>query len=999
MIKDTSKTNRYYVLIIWICIIFLGCLLYVWSTNTILYEEDVQISQIGEATAKTIVQWRKDRIGDARSLSQSISFSSLTQEILDNPQSITARNKIKDFLKFLSKNHNYQDAFLVSNSGNVLVSYPRRGTLYQNTKKLISQCYEVGKVVESDFYYCPTHKIVHYDVIVPIRDEQSNIISIVILRVDPTEYFYENLNSYGSHFSSSEVLLGKQIENKVHILNPLKSIKNDNLALKIDGSQTESPIIQAVHGAEGIVEGVNYNGDDVFAYITKIPRSDWVLSVQVDKSEIKKDLIFRIGITFGVTALIMGSIFLLGAFRTTRKSNKLLKHLFEDEKTIRLQNEKYKSVILGISEAVIITDHQGRITSMNSVAEKLTGWSELAAMGKQIEVVCPVQEVGTTSTSPHPLRRLLNENVTESQEKIYSLFHLNRNTTPVSISPVLIKDQSQVSGAALIIRDKTQEFETIRNTYLNERRLQQGEVLARTGYWEIDAVGMIYEFSEGTKNILGLKRNSVPYSDLLAIIHPEDLQRVVERHMKMGKEITSDTYEFRIIHPESKNIVHLLTTAEMVPNANKVFGVIQDITESKIIAEEQHLNLLVNEALVKLNTSKVTFSEIFDLTMELGAKIVPYQTAYFFDYKAAEGYFELKAFYNESGKELDAEVFRKSDSEITAFLQEIVDSPEPFIKNNESGLHVSIKPLYCPEECKNLLAIPLKKDDSPTSVVIFIGKEEFNKTQHSHLARLLRGAHFIFDKLVKDSQLRIYAERLRESNDTKDKFVSILAHDLRNPFHAMLGVVDTLQAGIHTMASNDVDKYLKILSQSVNNQYTLLNELLEWSRLHSDQFSLNIEPMNVHNEISSVVNSLQLNIAQKSIELTTKVDKDLSIEADANMFRLVIRNLLSNAIKFTATHGSIIINGRRNNSYANIELIDSGVGMSQSDIEKLLNASVRFTTNGTNREKGTGLGIQFVREIIEKHKGHFIIESTEGSGSKFIVEFPLKQLEINSSVS
>ncbi len=991
MIKDTLKVNRYYVLGVWLFVTLLGYLLYRWSSNTILYEEHVQIEQIGEATAKTVMQWRKERIGDARSLSQSDFFSSLSQEILDNPKNVTTQKRIKDFFQLMSRNHDYQDVFLLNKSGDVIVSYTRKGILYQNTKQLALKCYKTGQLIESDFYYCPTHKALHYDVLAPIRDEKENIICIVILRVDPTEYFYENLNSYGSHFASSEVLLGKQVSDTVHILNPLRSINNDKLSLKIARSQTESPIIQAAQGKEGIIEGVNYNGVEVFAFITKIPTSDWVLSVQVDKSEIKKDLIFRAGIAFGLTVMIMSSIFLLSAFKSSRKSNRLLNDLFKDEKTIRLQNEKYKSVILAISEAVIITDQQGRITSMNSVAEKLTGWSELAAMSKPIEAVCAVQELGATTSSLHPLRKLLTENVTESQEKIYALLHLNKNTTPVSISPVLIKDQFQVSGAALIIRDKTQEFETIRNMYLNERRLQQGETLARTGYWEIDAADMIYEVSEGTKKILGLQQKQFPYADLLAIIHPDDLQRVLERHMKIGNEIFFDTYEFRVIHPETKSIIHLLITAEVEPNGKKVFGVIQDITDDKVIAEEQHHNLLVNEALLKLNTSKVTCDKILGLTLELGAGIVPYQTAYFFDYNSAEGYFELRNLYNEFGEELDVDVYRKSDSDTTAFLQTMVDSPEPFIMNSESSLQIRIKPLYCSVECNNLLAIPLKKDITRTAVVIFIGKKEFSKLQYHHLERLLQGALFVLDKLIKDEQLQIYSERLKESNETKDKFVSILAHDLRNPFHAMIGVVDTLEVGIRDMSRDDILRYVRILSQSVYNQYNLLNELLDWTMIRNEDFILTLSPLSLQEEISNVVNSLFLNIQQKHIEFTTSIDNDLIIEADSNMFRLVIRNLLSNAIKFTGANGIIKIIAHRNDLYARIELLDSGVGISQQDIEKILSSSVRYTTEGTNREKGTGLGIQLVREIIEKHKGHFAIESTRGFGSKFIVEFPIKQ--------
>ena len=233
-------------------------------------------------------------------------------------------------------------------------------------------------------------------------------------------------------------------------------------------------------------------------------------------------------------------------------------------------------------------------------------------------------------------------------------------------------------------------------------------------------------------------------------------------------------------------------------------------------------------------------------------------------------------------------------------------------------------------------------------------------------------------------------EKLKEANATKDKFFSIIAHDLKNPFHALIGLSKHLLDRYDRLDDSKKRDFIKIIHDSSDQAYRLLENLLDWSRIQTDR--MDWEPMGIGlHAIAHEIVSLHKNIAdKKNIAVSSEVAENTTAFADPNMTTAVIRNLVSNAVKFTGDGGEVRIASKTMEDYEEITVSDTGIGISTEDIEKLFRIDVHHTTNGTAKERGTGLGLILCGEFIEKNGGRLWVESELGRGSEFKFILPRK---------
>ncbi len=234
-------------------------------------------------------------------------------------------------------------------------------------------------------------------------------------------------------------------------------------------------------------------------------------------------------------------------------------------------------------------------------------------------------------------------------------------------------------------------------------------------------------------------------------------------------------------------------------------------------------------------------------------------------------------------------------------------------------------------------------------------------------------------------------KQLSELNATKDKFFSIIAHDLKNPFNALMGFSTLLIDDYDSFDDEEKKDLIKTMNDASENAYKLLQNLLEWSR--SQTGSIKWEPDNI--QIDKIVNEtiglLQNQAVNKNITIKGIIPANTYAFADENMITTVIRNLMSNALKYTSKGGEVKLYASSNNSHVEITVEDNGVGIRQEDIEKLFRIDVNFSTNGTDNEVGTGLGLILCKEFVTKNGGNIWVESEEGKGSKFRFTLPANQ--------
>ena len=232
--------------------------------------------------------------------------------------------------------------------------------------------------------------------------------------------------------------------------------------------------------------------------------------------------------------------------------------------------------------------------------------------------------------------------------------------------------------------------------------------------------------------------------------------------------------------------------------------------------------------------------------------------------------------------------------------------------------------------------------------------------------------------------------RLVELNAAKDKFFSIIAHDLRSPFNSILGFSELILESIEEKDFDKVEEYTKIVLNSSKGAMDLLTNLMEWSLLQSGQMKYNPEYFDIVELIDKVKQFFQNIADQKEIHLLTKFEANIQIYADKEMTSIVLRNLISNAIKFTPDGGQIMITAVAEKDQLTVTVTDSGVGISSERIDTLFSVSENVSTYGTRNEKGTGMGLVLCKEFIEKNRGRIWVESLIGVGSTFSFTLPIK---------
>ncbi len=263
--------------------------------------------------------------------------------------------------------------------------------------------------------------------------------------------------------------------------------------------------------------------------------------------------------------------------------------------------------------------------------------------------------------------------------------------------------------------------------------------------------------------------------------------------------------------------------------------------------------------------------------------------------------------------------------------------------------------------------------------------EESNRQLEQRESQIRKQANKLEDQAEK---LKITNEELEKLNATKDRFFSIIAHDLRNPINAILGFSELLSINFDDIADEKKIELNKIIYSSTKNVYNLLENLLQWSRSQTNR--IKFEPTEF--DISGVINENLIlskpNIKKKSLIVNTNFEKNNTIFADKNMTSAIIRNLLTNSIKFSNPLGEINISTVRKNGFLEISVADKGIGMNEEMAAKLFRIDSAHSTYGTSGEKGTGLGLIICKEFIDKHNGSIHVETEPNKGSVFTFTLP-----------
>ncbi|MBZ0199950.1 MAG: PAS domain S-box protein [Ignavibacteriaceae bacterium] len=625
------------------------------------------------------------------------------------------------------------------------------------------------------------------------------------------------------------------------------------------------------------------------------------------------------------------------------------------ENEIKESREKFKT-LTDTSESAIFILHETRFKYINKSGQKIFGYTLDELQKKHFwDIVHPddralVKERGLARQkkddipSSYEFRIITKDN--EIKWMHYTAGFLEYEGKPALIGNAFDVTKKKIAEEAL--RESFVKFQTIFNS-------------SAVGIALTDLKGNILEVNNSVCSMLGYSGAEMKKLNFVKLAHPVDAENDVELYKQLLLGEISNYQKEKRYTKKNGTMCWANITVSLIKgkdgNPEYAVGMIEDITEKKQIqqqlAREQFLFTTLMKQLpdsIYFKDEKSRFMAVNDATakkmgVENSSQLIGKSDFDFFTADHAE-----KALHDEM------EMMNKNKSIIGAEEKETwTDGSVTWVSTTK---------------------IPLHNENNETIGTFGISRD-------------------ITAKKEIEQKLNNYTEELKQLNANKDKFFSILAHDLRSPFTALLGYSDFICNDYASLSEEEIKEFAGNINTVAKNVYGLLENLLDWSRIQTGKIPYKPEVFNFYSVAKNVFTLFNESAQKKNIMLKIEGDESIQAFGDDNMVHTVLRNLISNAIKFTKVGGVIkILIEPHDDKMVRISVIDNGVGILEKDMNKLFDLSISFSTTGTSKEAGTGLGLILCKELVEKNGGNIWVESKQGEGSSFIFTLPV---ENNSS--
>ena len=460
----TKKHHIFIVSAIIIAILSIGGYFYYnYSAKQMRTEKENDLQGITTLKSNQLVQWQKERIADAKMITDSRFFANGIEEWLNNRDIKQLNTDILEQLQSAITNYDYEDIFLVSVQGELfLSSKPNLKEIDDVTKAKITHITNKNDLTFTDLYFCPGHNTIHYDIIAPVKNNESTVIAYLVFRINPYKFLYPFIQTWPLPSESAEMLLVRKDVDSVLFLNELRHQKNTALQLRIPLTRKDLPATQAILGKTGIFDGKDYRGIEVIACLAHVPNTDWFLVSKVDKSEIfteinSRGIIVSIIIILLILSLTIGIVWIYHF----RQKN-IYKNLWQTQ-------EEYRTILYSIGDAVITADISGRITNMNKVAESLTGWKEAKAIGKKLINVFNIINEETRAIAEDPVTKVLKSGHIVGLANHTVLISKNGTEHQIADSAAPIRNENgEIKGVVLV-------FSNVTDKYAAQKQLKESE--------------------------------------------------------------------------------------------------------------------------------------------------------------------------------------------------------------------------------------------------------------------------------------------------------------------------------------------------------------------------------------------------------------------------------------------------------------------------------------------------------------------------------------------
>jgi PAS domain S-box-containing protein len=924
-----------------------------------------EIKSIAELKIEQLSQWHMERMADTRVISKSPFFAEAVLDWIAHPADHLLLEKLRKRLVLPKEEYKYEDIFISTPSGKLLLSLDSHiDTLDSTTISFIQKSAVDNKIVESDFYYCPTHKKIHYDILAPIQSENKRIVAVLIFRIDPGEYLYPFIQEWPIPTTTSETLILRIDGDSIVYLNKLRYADNSLLNHRISLSSQNNPGVQAYGGKSGIIDGYDYRGVHVLAYVAPVPHSQWLLETKIDHQEIYSELVYRATITIILTILsiLMVSAGLALFYRSRQKS--IYKELFLKEKELREQHEEFRTILYSIGDGVITTDLNGRVKKMNHAAATLSGWDELSAMGMKIDDVLPFVNEFSRQPVINPVSVVLHHGATVGLANHTVLISKNGKEIPIADSASPIRNKNgEIEGAVLVFRDKSEEHESELKIRKSEEKYRI--VADNTFDWEfwMNPEGRFVYNSPACKRTTGYESEMFIENPKLfmEIIHHDDRQNVEQHWQEYDLQQRSGKIGFRIIHAdgELKWIEHVCNP---VFDINGIFmgsrGSNRDVTdrmhvEEALIASEKYLK--ETQIIAELGTYKTDIVTGTWESSEIMDKI-----------------FGIDVDYDKSVAGWGALIHPEwRQTMVDYFIQEVVGKKIKFDKEYKI----------------------IRQSDGVARWVHGIGELKLN--ENGDPITMIGTIMDITDRKDSEANLRRIEERLRQSEkmEAVGQLAGGIAHDFNNVLGGIIGFTDL---SLNLVDKDSIlEKNLQKVLTAAERAKQLVKQILAFSRQSNPQKVVtSLRPIT-----KEVIELLKSSIPS-SVIIVAELPKDTSpVMADPTQIHQAVLNLATNAVHAMNRKGTLTIKLYRQfltdgehglsgsmhpGEYTVIEVSDTGCGMDTTTLSRAFEPF--FTTKGVG--EGTGMGLSVVLGVVQSHHGDILVRSELGKGTTIRLFLP-----------
>ncbi|MCX6153242.1 MAG: PAS domain S-box protein [Candidatus Kapabacteria bacterium] len=668
----------------------------------------------------------------------------------------------------------------------------------------------------------------------------------------------------------------------------------------------------------------------------------------------------------------------------------------------------YRLLADNISDIIWILDFSGKYLYISPSVERLSGFTVEEVMTNPVINFYTPGSQQIVAEHLMKFNQLLTQNVPlVGVNEVFQLEALRKDGSSIWIevreSIIYSEHEKQhiIVGSTININDRKKKEEMLSEREEYFRAIFENSSSSMLIVETDTSVSMA---NEELCRLSGYSKQEMKEMSWTQVVHPEDLERMMDYNKKrlIDPYSVPDKYEARMF-TKFGELRYVLLSTSLLSNYKLIVSLV-DITERKRMEEalkdsEGKLKLLSSMASEMLNlhdpdsiykyiadnlSKQLLDTIILCISIDEPNKITTFESVAGISNNLLKKVLSITGF-NPVGKTYKLipshyEYFNSGN--LYEYIGGLAGYSGPEFPNIAAKAIEKLIGLH------KIYSIGIKKENKLLAAIHFFtfNKKEIHET--NFIEAFIKQAGTILQKKLSENALILNEIKLKEINSQKDKFFSIIAHDIKGPFTGFLGLTKVISEEFNELTMSELQEISLNLHESANNLYKLLENLLEWSRMQRGVTAFNPDSLLLHSLVYQNINIVHEFAKQKEITLFNLIPDNLYVTADIPMLNTVFRNLISNAIKFTPRAGKIEIGANIKSSKASEDKIiiyvkDNGIGIDENTIDKLFQIDQKISRPGTENEPSTGLGLLLCKEFIEKHGGNIWAESKEGKGTTF----------------